>query len=557
MHRSGRNTTPRPPSRLPAGVKNGHGVPSEVQVPVNAGYGYRLIVFLPFFSTLSEMVKCKECGGNITFSESSIRGLGFKLVVNCVNCEPRYILSCPLINTAYEVNRRITFAMRLLGIGYDGIKKFCGLMDLPKIFHKNVYYEVMSNIHCASKAVATKLFSVAAAEEKQLTENAENGAELRGLTVSGDGTWRKRGFSSLQGVTTVIGSYTGKVLDLVVKCSYCKQCEYWKSKLNTLEFEEWSETHAEECSANHKGSAGKMEVDAAIEIFKRSEELYNVKYSAYVGDGDCKTFKGICESHPYGDDFIIIKKECVGHVQKRMGARLRKLRKDKRLGGKGKLTAKLIDELSIYYGLAIRRHANSAEDMKKEIWATLKHKSSTDEKPQHDNCPPGKDSWCTWQQAKAKDKLAVYKHKPALTDDVIKALTPIYEELSNDNLLSRCVGGFTQNANESVNAMIWSFAPKRVFSGAKTVEVASYFAASIFNHGYESILQMMGVLNLQIGPNAFEMCEKADELRIAIADKRSFETSKQERINRRTAQSALEENFHEVEGLLYDAGMAD
>ncbi|XP_077272298.1 uncharacterized protein LOC143902920 [Temnothorax americanus] len=101
------------------------------------------------------------------------------------------------------------------------------------------------------------------------------------------------------------------------------------------------------------------------------------------------------------------------------------------------------------------------------------------------------------------------------------------------------------------------FAPKRVFSGAKTVEVASYFAASIFNHGYESILQMMDVLNLQIGPNAVEMCDKADELRIAIADKRSFETSKQERINRRIAQSALEENFYEVEGLLYDAGMAD
>ncbi|XP_077278023.1 uncharacterized protein LOC143906091 [Temnothorax americanus] len=90
------------------------------------------------------------------------------------------------------------------------------------------------------------------------------------------------------------------------------------------------------------------------------------------------------------------------------------------------------------------------------------------------------------------------------------------------------------------------FALKRVFSGAKTVEVASYFAANIFNHGYESILQMMDVLNLQIGPNAVEMCDKADELRIAIADKRSFETSKQERINRRIAQSALEENFYET-----------
>ncbi|XP_071580061.1 uncharacterized protein [Temnothorax nylanderi] len=154
------------------------------------------------------------------------------------------------------------------------------------------------------------------------------------------------------------------------------------------------------------------------------------------------------------------------------------------------------------------------------------------------------------QQAKAEDKLAVYKHKPAIANDIVKAVTPIYEELSNDILFSRCVGGFTQNNNESLNAMIWSFAPKRVFSGAKTVEVASYFAASIFNHGYESILQMMSVLNLQIGPNAVEMCDKADELRISVADKRSFETSKEGRIERRTARSALEEDFHEQEGSL-------
>jgi len=70
-----------------------------------------------------------------------------------------------------------------------------------------------------------------------------------------------------------------------------------------------------------------------------------------------------------------------------MGTRLRNLKKSsKNLGGKGKLSAKLIDELTIYYGLAIRRNPTSLDDMKNEIWATLFHKLSTDENPQHEKC---------------------------------------------------------------------------------------------------------------------------------------------------------------------------
>lgn len=42
----------------------------------------------------------------------------------------------------------------------------------------------------------------------------------------------------------------------------------------------------------------------------------------------------------------------------------------------------------------------------------------------------------------------------------ILSIKPIYKELSTDNLLSRCIGGFTQN--ESFNEMVWSVAPKSV-----------------------------------------------------------------------------------------------
>jgi len=46
-----------------------------------------------------------------------------------------------------------------------------------------------------------------------------------------------------------------------------------------------------------------------------------------------------------------------------------------------------MQDLSLYYGLAIQRHLDSVEG--KEIWATYYHKISTDEKPQHLLCPNG------------------------------------------------------------------------------------------------------------------------------------------------------------------------
>lgn len=55
-------------------------------------------------------------------------------------------------------------------------------------------------------------------------------------------------------------------------------------------------------------------------------------------------------------------------MQKRMGTRLRKVKKDhKSLGGRGKLTDKLINKLTVYYGLVIRRNSDSKNKMKDAI----------------------------------------------------------------------------------------------------------------------------------------------------------------------------------------------
>ncbi|KOC61814.1 hypothetical protein WH47_06152 [Habropoda laboriosa] len=93
-----------------------------------------------------------------------------------------------------------------------------------------------------------------------------------------------------------------------------------------------------------------------------------------------------------------------------MSTRLRNAKKNnKGLGGQGKLTDKVIGELSKYYGNAIRNNKNNTEAMKNAILATLYHKCSTDAYPQHQFCPEGTDSWCSWQKAKSDKKLNDYK----------------------------------------------------------------------------------------------------------------------------------------------------
>lgn len=88
---------------------------------------------------------------------------------------------------------------------------------------------------------------------------------------------------------------------------------------------EWFEGHEPVCQITHDGSAQAMETAGAVIMFGRSFRKHNLRYNPYVSDGDSKAYSAVCEAAPYGNAYFIQKEECVGHIQKRMGARLRKL----------------------------------------------------------------------------------------------------------------------------------------------------------------------------------------------------------------------------------------
>lgn len=114
------------------------------------------------------------------------------------------------------------------------------------------------------------------------------------------------------------------------------------------------------------------------------------------------------------------------------------------------------------------------------------------------------------------------------------------------------MGGYTQNSNESLNALIFTFAPKTIFSGAKCVEIAVNIASIIFNNGYSSILLLMNTMNIVIGPVTARICEALDEERISTAEARTLEESKEGRISRRQSKAGRDD-----ENNYYEAGMAD
>jgi hypothetical protein len=117
---------------------------------------------------------------------------------------------------------------------------------------------------------------------------------------------------------------TGKVLDRI--SNTCSLCEAWEKKDKTgIEYLEWYIHHEPSCLLNHTGSAQSMESGGAVQLFGRSLIKHNLRYKTYIGDGDSKSYESVVKSQPYGPVFVIVKEECVGHVQKRMGTRLRTL----------------------------------------------------------------------------------------------------------------------------------------------------------------------------------------------------------------------------------------
>lgn len=105
--------------------------------------------------------------------------------------------------------------------------------------------------------------------------------------VTLDGTWQKRGHSSLFGVIVIISWKTGQILDREVS-KHCSVCSVRESYMEPGEFDEWYKEHKPSCEADHEGSSGSMEVVGSERIWRRSVAKNRLRYTTIISDGDSK-----------------------------------------------------------------------------------------------------------------------------------------------------------------------------------------------------------------------------------------------------------------------------
>ena len=417
-------------------------------------------------------------------------------------------------------------------------------------------------ISATSTVVAKRCCYEAAQHLHERKGNPPN--EVIDVIVTVDGTWQKRGRTSLFGVVVVISWLTGQVLDTEVLSKHCGACKM-KDSLSTEEFEEWYDSHRKDCECNYEGSSNAMKVEGVRRIWLRSESELKLRYTTFIGDGDAKSFSTLVDLQPYGPDVTLTKHECVGYVQKRLGTALRKLKKSgvvdedgKVVKFKGRLTDKAIDSLNVYYGGAIRNSNGSVDNMVQAIDASFLHSTSTDSHPLHMKCPehkpPDKISWCKFKVAE-HEKAPMPAHKPLIPRDLAKYIRPVYQRLANRDLLQRCTLGATQNQNESFNNLIWLHAFKTQMLGLPTVQLAVNIAILIFNKGREMAMRdLFRTLGIETTQQSTEQQKRLDRLRLYKSEKKSAAVEKRRGKKRRANRAVQEEASIAKEGLTYGAG---
>lgn len=143
------------------------------------------------------------------------------------------------------------------------------------------------------------------------------------LTAIADGCWSKRSYKSnynaLSGVAAIVSQHSKKIMYFEVKNKFCTVCA-------RAAF--CNETPSEHpCGKNHVGSSASMESSILVEGFKKSVEMYGVKFATMIANGDSSTYKKILGARPY-DNLTVGKIECLNHLLRNYCNKLKALAKD-------------------------------------------------------------------------------------------------------------------------------------------------------------------------------------------------------------------------------------
>ena len=143
------------------------------------------------------------------------------LYLKCMKCEYKH--DSEKVGGSFEMNQRIVHSTRSLGKGFTSVEKINELTIIPPPITKNNYETLANKVASFTRAVAEETMRDPATEIHN-TSNTNNSATVVDNSVSCDGIWHGRGFSSNNDVFNAISLDNGKFLDVEPMSKFCKGC---------------------------------------------------------------------------------------------------------------------------------------------------------------------------------------------------------------------------------------------------------------------------------------------------------------------------------------------
>lgn len=156
------------------------------------------------------------------------------LSIECSSCNKSTKMETSTVDKgrSFDVNRRVVYHSLENGGGYESLSSFCGIMNMP-CMSKQAYYKQVDIILEAQES-GDQAELLKAGQKLRNLLNAENDSDsdsdeetnqddnnIVDVTVSFDGTWAKRGYTSLFGAFFVMSVDTGEVLDYHNFSKFC------------------------------------------------------------------------------------------------------------------------------------------------------------------------------------------------------------------------------------------------------------------------------------------------------------------------------------------------
>ena len=121
---------------------------------------------------------------------------------------------------------------------------------MPPPMNKPAFNDSLKIIHHAYQSQSQVSMQSAATEIRKVhleEESIEN--SVVDIAISADGSWQRRGYSSLHGLVTVISVDSGQCIDVDVIIKTCKSCEAMEKKKDAEGHPIFLKEH--DCPINH------------------------------------------------------------------------------------------------------------------------------------------------------------------------------------------------------------------------------------------------------------------------------------------------------------------